>query len=121
MTACPCGSGLPRSELVDARGIFCCFYCDRCDAEKRSQFRPEIFTDSNYEADDLGDDYEDEDDEPEWDDDSDAAFERYYQSTLVDRKCQGCGRHFMGRPDHGFCDSCADIIERGGELPNAYD
>jgi hypothetical protein len=65
---------------------------------------------------------EDEDDEEEFDDlDDEAAAERYYQSTLVDRKCQGCGRHFLGRPDHGFCDSCADIRERGGELPNAYD
>jgi hypothetical protein len=70
----------------------------------------------------IQDDYEpdeddDEDFEPEFDDDSDEAFERYYQSTLVERKCQGCGGHFMGRPDHGYCNGCADIIERGGEYP----
>ena len=49
-TACSCGSGLPKRPLHDARGIFCTFVCDRCEVEKRKQFRPEIFT-SLYEAD----------------------------------------------------------------------
>jgi hypothetical protein len=40
---CPCGSGLPRRELVDAAGIFCTFVCDKCEAEKRAKFRPQIF------------------------------------------------------------------------------
>jgi hypothetical protein len=48
--ACPCGSGLPRRELVDARGIFCTFVCDRCEAEKKAHYRPDIFTDPNYET-----------------------------------------------------------------------
>ena len=39
-----------RRELKDARGIFCGFVCDKCEAEKRSHFRPEIFADSQYEC-----------------------------------------------------------------------
>lgn len=42
MKLCPCGSGEPRRELVDARGIFCTFVCDKCEK------RPDIFTDSQY-------------------------------------------------------------------------
>jgi hypothetical protein len=58
--ACPCGSGQPRRELIDARGIFCTFVCDKCERAKRQNFRPDIFTDSNYwtdepiEADEAG-------------------------------------------------------------------
>lgn len=51
MKPCTCGSGLPRRELTDARGIFCSFVCDRCEAAKRAQFRPDIFTNPNYETD----------------------------------------------------------------------
>lgn len=40
---CNCGSGKPRYELRDAAGIFCCFYCDKCEAQKRAQFNPAIF------------------------------------------------------------------------------
>jgi hypothetical protein len=47
---CYCGSGKPRRDLVDARGIFCAYVCDACEAEKRKGYRPEIFTDANYEA-----------------------------------------------------------------------
>jgi len=45
---CACGSLLPRRELADARGIFCCYVCDECEAEKRSHFRADIFTDPHY-------------------------------------------------------------------------
>ena len=48
---CPCGSGMFRLELYDARGIFCTYYCDKCEKEKRAQFRPDIFTNPNYECD----------------------------------------------------------------------
>jgi hypothetical protein len=48
MKLCLCGSGQERRELVDARGIFCCYICDKCEKEKRAEFRPDIFTDSNY-------------------------------------------------------------------------
>jgi hypothetical protein len=48
---CPCGSRLPRRELIDARGIFCTFVCDRCEAAKRRVYRAEVFTDAQYGAD----------------------------------------------------------------------
>ena len=55
---CSCGSGLIREEMLDARGIFCCYMCDDCEVEKKSRFRPEIFTDSQYECDErIGGDY----------------------------------------------------------------
>ena len=44
---CPCGSGLPRYELIDAAGIFCCFVCNECEPKKRESFRPEIFDGSH--------------------------------------------------------------------------
>jgi len=40
-----------RRPLYDARGVFCTYVCDRCEAEKRREFRPEIFSDPGYEAD----------------------------------------------------------------------
>jgi hypothetical protein len=45
---CACGSLLPRRELADARGIFCAYVCDECEAEKRAAFRSDIFTDPHY-------------------------------------------------------------------------
>ncbi len=39
-----------RSALYDARGIFCCYTCPTCEAEKRERFRPEIFDDPSYET-----------------------------------------------------------------------
>jgi hypothetical protein len=48
---CPCGSGEPREELVDARGIFCTFVCSACEAEKRRGYRADIFEDPGYECD----------------------------------------------------------------------
>jgi hypothetical protein len=44
--ACPCGSCLPRRELIDAAGIFCTFVCDKCEGEERKQFNPRIFAES---------------------------------------------------------------------------
>ncbi|HTI81792.1 MAG TPA: hypothetical protein VL614_15190 [Acetobacteraceae bacterium] len=40
-----------KRPLVDARGIFCCYVCDRCEGTRRKHFRAEIFTDPSYEAD----------------------------------------------------------------------
>jgi hypothetical protein len=40
---CSCGSGKPRRQLCDAAGIFCCYVCDDCEAERRKGYRPEIF------------------------------------------------------------------------------
>jgi hypothetical protein len=41
MKTCPCGSGLPRRELKDARGIFCTSVCDQCEAKKKKGLRPD--------------------------------------------------------------------------------
>jgi len=35
-------------------------------------------------------------------------------------KCQGCGYTFRGFAVHSYCNSCADIIEFGGEMPEYY-
>ncbi len=51
MRDCPCGSGLTRRDLTDARGIFCTFVCDDCEAEKRARFRPDVISDGAYWAD----------------------------------------------------------------------
>ena len=45
---CNCGSGLPRYDLNDARGIFCGYVCARCEVGRASKFRPEIFTEHDY-------------------------------------------------------------------------
>jgi hypothetical protein len=37
-----------RHALYDARGIFCTYVCDKCEPEKKSGYRPDIFTDANY-------------------------------------------------------------------------
>lgn len=47
---CPCGSGLEPQDIYDARGIFVLVACDKCRKEKLSRYRPEIFTDSDYEC-----------------------------------------------------------------------
>jgi hypothetical protein len=49
--ACRCGSGLHKYDLTDARGIFCTYVCDKCEATRRAEFSPEIFRDSQYHAD----------------------------------------------------------------------
>lgn len=53
---CRCGSGEHRYELVDARGIFVSYVCGACEDEVKSKYRPEIFTDGNYECDEPIDD-----------------------------------------------------------------
>jgi hypothetical protein len=47
---CPCGSGLSSHWVNDARGIPLCRICPTCAKEKLSHYRPEVLTDSNYEA-----------------------------------------------------------------------
>ena len=46
--ACPCGSGEYKEELHDARGIFCCYYCSKCEQEKRAKYRTEVLNDPDY-------------------------------------------------------------------------
>lgn len=84
--ACPCGSGMDRDPQFDARGIFLCFTCDKCEAEKLAHYRKEVLTDSDYDHPDCPIepdgpmDYDDsgEDDcrERYWKDIEDAAKER---------------------------------------------
>lgn len=42
-----CGT---RRPAYDARGIFLCYVCPKCEARKLARFRPEVLTDSNYET-----------------------------------------------------------------------
>ncbi len=51
MRECPCGSGEYREEISDARGIFVTFCCDKCRKEKLAGYRPEIFSDPQYDHD----------------------------------------------------------------------
>jgi hypothetical protein len=53
---CRCGSGEPRYPLTDARGIFCTYVCVKCERQTRAGYRPEIFTDGTYWADEPIDD-----------------------------------------------------------------
>jgi hypothetical protein len=48
---CNCGSGLAREEIRDARGIFVTYACSKCKKEKLLGYRPEIFSNPNYFAD----------------------------------------------------------------------
>lgn len=47
---CRCGSLRYTYDLHDARGIFVNRVCSDCENEVRSRYRPEIFEDMNYEA-----------------------------------------------------------------------
>ncbi len=40
----------------DARGIELCRVCEKCEEFKMRRYRPEVLIDSQYQADDLGDD-----------------------------------------------------------------
>jgi len=46
--ACNCGSGKPRRALYDARGIFCAYVCNTCEADKRATYRDDVFNDPDY-------------------------------------------------------------------------
>lgn len=47
----------------------------------------------------------------------DVEFYQQMQATNVEKQCQGCGRMVRIQPDYAYCNSCATIIEQGGELP----
>lgn len=57
---CVCGSGHEPHELRDARGIGCGMVCDACEHKARARYRPEIFINPNYRADDLGEPWDSE-------------------------------------------------------------
>lgn len=48
---CDCGSGLPSFPLYDARGIFVSYICAGCEKSVKAKYRPEIFTNPTYWAD----------------------------------------------------------------------
>jgi hypothetical protein len=50
---CPCGSGEYPEAQHDARGIFLCYTCDKCEKEKLSHYRREVLTNSQYECDEA--------------------------------------------------------------------
>lgn len=55
---CPCGSGKDSMWNHDARGIPLCRTCDDCHEEKMSKYRPDVLSNSNYDADErIEDDY----------------------------------------------------------------
>jgi hypothetical protein len=45
---CSCGSGEPREEVCDAKGIFVAYVCDHCRKRRLGGYRPEIFEDPTY-------------------------------------------------------------------------
>jgi hypothetical protein len=45
---CPCGSGEYPDDQHDARGIFLCYTCPKCEDEKLSRYRPDVLSDPNY-------------------------------------------------------------------------
>ena len=45
-----CNSGLYHEPIYDARGIYVASVCTKC-MDTLSKYRPEIFTDPNYAAD----------------------------------------------------------------------
>ena len=49
--SCRCGSGKVAVWIGDARGIPVVHACADCRDERMSKYRPEIFTDANYWAD----------------------------------------------------------------------
>jgi hypothetical protein len=50
---------------------------------------------------------------------SDPESEAFYhrvQRESVWKRCNGCGRRVKLRPDYGICNSCCEVLERGGDL-----
>lgn len=52
----------------------------------------------------------------EIEDEDDIEFYRDVQRRSVKKKCQGCGQTKKLLPDYAYCNSCADKLERGGDL-----
>lgn len=54
--------------------------------------------------------------EYEVEDDSDVEFYHQVQAESVEKICTGCHRRVKLRPDYSICNSCAEKLERGGDL-----
>ena len=48
-------------------------------------------------------------------DEEDIEFYHRVQNESVEKVCECCGRTVRLRPDYGICNSCAEILERGGD------
>jgi hypothetical protein len=46
----------------------------------------------------------------------DVQFYHETQSKSVLKKCKGCGRKVRIKPEYALCNSCAETVERGGDL-----
>jgi hypothetical protein len=46
----------------------------------------------------------------------DRQFYRSVQRRSVVKVCRGCERTVRILPHYAYCNSCADVIERGGEF-----
>jgi hypothetical protein len=53
----------------------------------------------------------------EIEDQEDLDFYMANQLSSVNTKCKGCGRTVRLLPEYIYCNSCTQIVERGGELP----
>jgi hypothetical protein len=67
---------------------------------------PRTFVDDNYGTYDIQDE-------------EDVEFYNQVQKDSRLRKCKGCGQKKRLRPGY-ICDSCATILERGGDLDGGY-
>jgi len=58
----------------------------------------------------------------EWDDYGDddveerREFYNHIQATNVEKECKGCGRIVNIQPHYAYCNTCATVLERGGDL-----
>lgn len=43
-------------------------------------------------------------------------FYKQVQRTNVRKKCKGCGRWVRIQPHYAYCNTCADKLERGGDV-----
>lgn len=48
-------------------------------------------------------------------DEEDIDFYHRVQQESVEKTCEYCGRTVKLRPDYGVCNSCATILENGGD------
>lgn len=54
-----------------------------------------------------------------WDGMDDPDMHDFYkqvQKESVWKKCRGCGRRVKIRPQYAYCNTCADKLERGGDV-----
>jgi hypothetical protein len=46
----------------------------------------------------------------------DIEFYHEMQRRSVKKKCAGCGRKVKIKPEYAYCNACATVLERGGDL-----